>query len=42
MAQPKNNCLDYMCDPAFKSINRLFVLSFTADVLHSISRNIRL
>ena len=27
-AQPKNNNLDYMIDPSFRDINRLFVLSF--------------
>ena len=27
-AQPKNNNLDYLIDPAFRNINRLFVLSF--------------
>ena len=26
--QPKNNNLDYLIDPIFKNINRLFVLSF--------------
>ena len=26
--QPKNNNLDYLIDPTFRSINRLFVLSF--------------
>ena len=26
--QPKNNNLDYMIDPTFRNINRLFVLSF--------------
>ena len=26
--QPKNNYLDYMIDPAFRNINRLFVFSF--------------
>ena len=26
--QPRNNDLDYMIDPTFKNINRLFVLSF--------------
>ena len=26
--QPKNNNLDYLIDPVFKNINRLFVLSF--------------
>ena len=26
--QPKSNKLDYMIDPAFSNINRLFVLSF--------------
>ena len=26
--QPKNNNLDYLIDPAFRNINRLFVLSF--------------
>ena len=39
IAQPKNNSLDYMIDPTFKNINRLFVFSFKA--LHSISRNQR-
>ena len=27
MAQPKNNNLDYLLDPAFRNINRFFVLS---------------
>ena len=27
-AQPENNSLDYLIDPAFRNINRLFVLSF--------------
>ena len=27
--QPKINYLDYMIDPKFRNINRLFVLSFT-------------
>ena len=27
-AKPKNNNLDYLIDPAFRNINRLFVLSF--------------
>ena len=27
-AQPKSNNLDYMIDPAFRNVNRLFVLSF--------------
>ena len=27
-AQPKNNNLDYLIDPAFRNINRLFVLLF--------------
>ena len=27
-AQPQNNNLHYMIDPTFKTINRLFVLSF--------------
>ena len=27
-AQPKNNNLDYLIDPTFRNINRLFVLSF--------------
>ena len=27
-SQPKNNNLDYMIDPTFKNINRLFVISF--------------
>ena len=27
-AQPKNNSLDYLIDPTFRDINRLFVLSF--------------
>ena len=26
--QPKNNNLDYMIDPTFSNINRLFVFSF--------------
>ena len=26
--QPQNNNLDYMIDPTFRNINRLFVLSF--------------
>ena len=26
--QPKNNNLDYLIDPVFRTINRLFVLSF--------------
>ena len=26
--QPKNNILDYLIDPKFKNINRLFSLSF--------------
>ena len=26
--QPKNNNLDYLIDPTFRNINRLFVLSF--------------
>ena len=26
--QPKNNNLDYLIDPTFRSINRLFLLSF--------------
>ena len=26
--QPRNNSLDYMIDPTFRNINRLFVLSF--------------
>ena len=26
--QPKNNKLDYMIDPTFRNINRLFVMSF--------------
>ena len=25
--QPKNNSLDYMIDPTFRNVNRLFVLS---------------
>ena len=27
-AQPKNNNLDYLVDPTFRNINKLFVLSF--------------
>ena len=27
MAQPKNNNLDYLLDPAFRNINRFFFLS---------------
>ena len=27
-AQPKNNNFNYMIDPTFRNINRLFVLSF--------------
>ena len=26
--QPNNNNLDYLIDPAFRNINRLFILSF--------------
>ena len=26
--QPKNNNIDYLIDPVFRTINRLFVLSF--------------
>ena len=29
--QPKNNNLDYLIDPTFRNINRLFVLSFKND-----------
>ena len=29
-AQPKNSNLDYMIDPTFRNINRLFVQSFKA------------
>ena len=28
MAQPKNNNLDYLIDPTFRNINRMFVFSF--------------
>ena len=28
ITQPKNNNLDYMIDPTFRNINRLFVFSF--------------
>ena len=28
ITQPKHNNLDYLIDPAFRNINRLFVLSF--------------
>ena len=28
ITQSKNNNLDYVMDPAFRNINRLFVLSF--------------
>ena len=29
--QPQNNNLNYLIDPAFTNVNRLFVLSFTRD-----------
>ena len=29
--QPKNNNLNYLIDPTFTNVNRLFVLSFTRD-----------
>ena len=29
--QPKNNNLDYLIDPTFTNVNRLFILLFTRD-----------
>ena len=29
--QPKNNNLDYIIDPAFRNISRMFLLSFKKD-----------
>ena len=29
--QPENNNLNYLIDPAFTNVNRLFILSFTRD-----------
>ena len=29
--QPQNNTLNYLIDPTFANVNRLFVLSFTRD-----------
>ena len=29
--QPQNNNLNYLIDPTFKNVNRLFVLSFARD-----------
>ena len=31
--QPKNNNLNYLIDPPFTNVNRLFVLSFTRTIL---------
>ena len=34
--QPKNNNLNYLIDPAFTNVNRLFVLSFARTLFHTI------
>ena len=31
--QPKNSNLNYLIDPSFTNVNRLFVLSFTRTIL---------
>ena len=34
--QPQNNNLNYLIDPAFTNVNRLFVLSFARTLFHTI------
>ena len=31
--QPKNNNLNYLIDPTFTNVNRLFVLSFETNII---------
>ena len=31
--QPQNNNLNYLTDPTFRNVNRLFVFSFTRNIL---------